>query len=54
MKISLRRVLAAATLSVIVFAITAGIWAHRKHPFSAYPNVKRKVLQEIASIATSN
>ena len=36
MKISLRKVLAAAVLSVIGFAIAAGIWAHRTHPFSAY------------------
>ncbi|MHB8676729.1 MAG: AsmA family protein [Candidatus Acidiferrales bacterium] len=34
--ISRTKVLAAAMLSVIIFAIAAGLWAHRTHPFSAY------------------
>src|SRR6185437_15039982 len=42
MKIPLKGYLAAALLSVGIFATAVGIWAHRTHPLDAY--IKRKAV----------
>ncbi len=59
MKIPLKGYLAAALLSVGIFATAVGIWAHRTHPLDAYirrkaVNVMRKRFNSDLDLASLN
>ncbi|HEV7217669.1 MAG TPA: hypothetical protein VGN39_02260, partial [Terriglobales bacterium] len=59
MKIPFKGYLAAALLSVSIFATAVGIWAHRTHPLDAYirrkaVNVMRKRFKSDLELASLN